>query len=63
MYEIRSVNLGQPITGPQFATLLEILVTAANEGSLAEVCKFDCIMQNVYVHTVPTYIYMYMYIL
>jgi len=28
---------GQAITGPQLATLLEILVTAANEGSLAEV--------------------------
>ena len=28
---------GRPITGPELATLLEILVTAANEGSLAEV--------------------------
>ena len=28
---------GKPITGPELATLLEILVTAANEGSLAEV--------------------------
>lgn len=30
-------KLGRPITGPELATLLEILVTAANEGSLAEV--------------------------
>ena len=29
--------LGKPITGRELATLLEILVTAANEGSLAEV--------------------------
>jgi len=28
---------GRPITGPELATLLEIMVTAANEGSLAEV--------------------------
>jgi hypothetical protein len=28
---------GRPITGPELATLLEILVTAANEGSLAEI--------------------------
>lgn len=34
-------KLGRPITGPELATLLEILVTAANEGSLAEVnCMF-----------------------
>ena len=29
--------LGRPITGPELASLLEVLVTAANEGSLAEV--------------------------
>ena len=28
---------GRPITGPELATLLEVLVSAANEGSLAEV--------------------------
>ena len=28
---------GKPITGPELASLLEILVAAANEGSLAEV--------------------------
>lgn len=32
-----SLPTGRPITGPELATLLEILVTAANEGSLAEV--------------------------
>ena len=31
------MTIGRPITGPELATLLEILVTAANEGSLAEV--------------------------
>ena len=29
--------LGQPITGPEIASLLSVLVDAANEGSLAEV--------------------------
>ena len=31
------VCVGKAISGPQLASLLEILVTAANEGSLAEV--------------------------
>ena len=31
--------IGRAISGPQLASLLEILVTAANEGSLAEVLK------------------------
>ena len=31
------MHAGRPITGPELATLLEVLVTAANEGSLAEV--------------------------
>lgn len=30
-------NTGRPITGPEIATLLEVLVNAANEGSVAEV--------------------------
>ncbi|KXJ23571.1 hypothetical protein AC249_AIPGENE12446 [Exaiptasia diaphana] len=29
--------VGSPITGPEFASLLEILVEAANEGSLAQI--------------------------
>lgn len=29
--------IGRPITGPELASLLEVLVSAANEGSLAEV--------------------------
>lgn len=33
---------GQPISGPELAMLLEILVTAANEGSLAEVRTYVC---------------------
>lgn len=32
-----SMLTGRPITGPELATLLEVLVSAANEGSLAEV--------------------------
>ena len=37
--------LGRPITGPELATLLEVLVSAANEGSLAEVqvCVSVCV--------------------
>ena len=31
--------IGRAISGPQLASLLEILVMAANEGSLAEVLK------------------------
>ena len=31
------IILGQPITGPEIASLLSVLVDAANEGSLAEV--------------------------
>ena len=33
------ICVGQPISGPELATLLEVLVTAANEGSLAEVAR------------------------
>lgn len=33
---------GRPISGPELAMLLEILVTAANEGSLAEVRTYVC---------------------
>ena len=35
--------LGRAITGPELASLLEVLVSAANEGSLAEVCVCVCV--------------------
>ena len=35
--------LGKPISGPELSMLLEILVTAANEGSLAEVFTVLCV--------------------
>lgn len=38
---LRNTHTGHAITGPQLAALLEILVTAANEGSLAEVSELD----------------------
>ena len=34
---LHRLSTGRPITGPELATLLEVLVSAANEGSLAEV--------------------------
>lgn len=37
-----SLFVGRAITGPELASLLEILVAAANEGSLAEVCGGVC---------------------
>ena len=43
------VLTGRPITGPELATLLEILVTAANEGSLAEVVNTICVTHNSYI--------------
>ena len=42
--------IGRPITGPELATLLEILVSAANEGSLAEV-SITIHMQHMYSTT------------
>ena len=37
LFNCETLFLGKPISGPELAMLLEILVTAANEGSLAEV--------------------------
>ena len=39
IYVIRS---GRPISGPEIASLLSVLVDAANEGSLAEVRIIMC---------------------
>ena len=39
--------LGKTITGPELASLLEILVAAANEGSLAEVCSNHIVADHV----------------
>jgi hypothetical protein len=36
-HHVESNLTGKVITGPELASLLEILVAAANEGSLAEV--------------------------
>ena len=47
-------NIGKPISGPELAMLLEILVTAANEGSLAEVLyMLTCEFFNSMIFKIP----------
>ena len=48
---------GKPITGPELATLLEVLVTAANEGSLAEVfMMYEISFPPTFIDTIALYV-------